>query len=192
MDDDIIVFKKEVLSLAIIEKELYQLYTNLSEKAENLSSKTLFSYIATDSLKHSIILAKIIDEIGGPKARENDCEANIIYSKNLIETLSNDIAKKKRIDQEELSSLIDTLVDFENLLFNEYQKAFHLKYGSFSKYRTDLNIMTLIVGDEERHQKILSAIVTICNKKLSFEHDAPIVRYRNPDSWYVPPRSYRS
>jgi rubrerythrin len=197
MSDYILVFERQVLSLALVEKELYQLYTTLSEKVEDLSAKTLFSYIATDSLKHSTILSAIIDEVDGSKARELDCEMNIIYNKELIKTLSKDIAKKERISREELISLIDTLAGFENLLFNEYKKAFHLEYRGFSKNEpdkndeTDLNILTLIVGDEERHQRILSAIVTLCDKKLSFKQDAPIVKYHNPDSWYVPPRKHR-
>ena len=197
MSDGILVFERQVLSLAIVEKELYQLYTNLSEKVEDLSAKTLFSYIATDSLKHSTILAAIIDEVDGSKAQELDCEMNIIYTTDVIKTLSRDIAKNERISREELISLIDTLVGFENLLFNEYKKAFRLEYRGFSKSEldkndeTDLNIFTLIVGDEERHQRILSTIVTLCDKKLSFKHDAPIVKYHNPDSWYVPPRKHR-
>jgi hypothetical protein len=197
MGDEIIIFERQVLSLALVEKELYRLYTNLSGKVEDLSAKILFSYIATDSLKHSIILSAIIDEVGGSKARELDCEVNILYNKELIKTLSKDVANSQRISREELISLIDTLAGFENLLFNEYKKAFHLEYRGFSKYEpdkngeTDLNILTLIVGDEERHQRILSAIITLCDRKLSFKHDVPTVKYQNPDSWYVPPRKGR-
>jgi rubrerythrin len=198
MNGEIMVFERQILSLALIEKELYQLYTNLSEKVEDLAAKTLFSYIATDSLKHSNILVTIIDEVNGSKAREQDCDENIIYTKELIETLSNDVAKSERINLEELISLIDTLVGFENLLVNEYKKAFHLEYTGFAEHEPDkdqeidLNIFTLIVGDEERHQRILLAITTLCDRKLSFKHDAPIVKYQNPDSWYVPPRGRRS
>jgi hypothetical protein len=198
MNVEIMVFERQILSLALIEKELYQLYTNLSEKVEDLAAKTLFSYIATDSLKHSNILVTIIDEVNGSKAREQDCDENIIYTKELIETLSNDVAKSERINLEELISLIDTLVGFENLLVNEYKKAFHLEYTGFTECELDknheinLNIFTLIVGDEERHQRILLAITTLCDRKLSFKQDAPIVKYQNPDSWYVPPRGRRS
>ncbi len=197
MSDGILIFERQVLSLALVEKELYQLYTKLSEKVEDISAKALFSYIATDSLKHSTILATIIDEVDGTKARELDCEMNILYNKDLIRTLSKDIAKNVRISREELISLIDTLTSFENLLFNEYKKAFRLEYRGFNEYEPDkndereLNILTLIVGDEERHQRILSAIVSLCDKKLSFKHDAPIVKYHSPDSWYVPPRKHR-
>jgi len=198
MNGEIMVLERQILSLALIEKELYQLYTNLSEKVEDLAAKTLFSYIATDSLKHSNILVTIIDEVNGSKAREQDCDENIIYTKELIKTLSNDVAKSEIISLEELISLIDTLVGFENLLVNEYKKAFHLEYTGFAEHELDkdqeidLNIFTLIVGDEERHQRILLAITTLCDRKLSFKRDAPIVKYQNPDSWYVPPRGRRS
>ena len=81
MNIEIMVFERQILSLALIEKELYQLYTNLSEKVEDVAVKTLFSYIATDSLKHSNILVTIIEEVDGSKAQEQDCDADIIYNK---------------------------------------------------------------------------------------------------------------
>jgi len=190
----IIVFERQVLSLAILEKELYQLYTNIAQKVEDVSARALFSYIATDSLKHSTILATIIDEVNGTKASEQDCDPNIRHNKAVIKTLSQDIAKFRSIDREDLISLLESLAGFEVMLLNEYKKAFHLEYVKDPEYtpksddETELNIFTLIVEDEERHQKILSTIVKNCDRKLSFKHDAPIVKYQNPDSWYVPPR----
>ncbi|PVX25565.1 MAG: hypothetical protein CW716_07775 [Candidatus Bathyarchaeum sp.] len=198
MSSNIIVFERQVLSLAIIEKELFQLYTEIAQKAEDVSAKTLLSYIATDSLKHSTILAAIFDEVNGSKAKESDCDVNIRYNKQLIETLTKDISKTETISQEELISLIDTLCNFEELLYNEYKKSFHLEYTQVTTgYKSqkdeepELNIFNLIVGDEERHQKILMSLVILCDRKLSFKQDAPVVKYQSPDSWYVPPRGRR-
>jgi rubrerythrin len=194
MSSGIIFFERQVLSLALLEKELYQLYSSLSEKVEDISAKMLFSYIASDSLKHSTILVAIIEEVNGSKAREQDCDENIMYNRKVIKTLSNDLAKSERVSRDELISLIDTLVGFETLLFTEYKKAFHLEYSGFAEYgrdkghEADLNIFNLIVDDEERHQRILLAITDLCDKKLSFRNDAPVVKYQSPDSWYVPPR----
>jgi rubrerythrin len=188
------VFERQVLSLAILEKELYQLYTNIAQKVEDVSARTLFSYIATDSLKHSTILATIIDEVNGTKANEQDCDPNIRHNKAVIKTLAKDIAKYSPIDREDLILLLEMLAGFEVMLLSEYRKAFHLEYAKDPEYKstkdseTELNIFTLIVEDEERHQKILSKIVNICDKQLTFKHDAPIVKYQTPDSWYVPPR----
>lgn len=197
MSSEIIFFERQLLSLALIEKELYQLYTNLSEKTDDLASKALFSYIATDSLKHSTILVTISEEVGGSKAQEQDCDENVIYNKQLIVTLSKDIAKSGRISNEEIISLIETLANFETFLFNEYSKAFQLEYTSFKKQDPDknndtsVNIFNLIVDDEERHQRILATITNQCDKKSFFKNNAPIVKYQNPDSWYVPPRKQK-
>ena len=197
MSSEFVLFESQVLSLALIEKELYQLYTNLSEKVEDVSAKTLLSYIATDSLKHSTILATIIDEVGGSKAQESNCAVNIMYNKELIESLTKKVSKSKNVSRQGLISLIDTLSGFEDLLHNEYRRAFRLKFNLYADYglrkdeEKELNIFNLIVDDEERHQKILLSLARLCDKKLSFKSDSPIVKYQRPDSWYVPPKGHR-
>jgi rubrerythrin len=193
------VFERQVLSLALVEKELFELYTNLLKRIEDVTPKTLLSYIATDSLKHSTILAAIIEEVDGSKAKESDCDVTILYNKGLIRTLSKDIAVRPVISNDELISLIGTLAGFENLLFTEYKKAFHLEFSGVKKYGSNqskeedenLNIFTLIVDDEERHQRILGEMAVLCDRKLSFKRNAPVVKYQSPDSWYVPPQGHR-
>lgn len=193
LSDGIVIIERQILSLGLIERELYQLYTNLSEKVEDLAAKSLFAYIATDSLKHSTILVKIIQEAGGSSIREQDCEENIRYNIELITTVSTDVSKRQIIEHEELKSLIDTLVGFESLLYNEYSKTFHLETTQFMKdeknknNESDLSIFSLIVNDEDLHKRILLSIVSLCYKKLDLKNNAPIFKYQNPDSWYMPP-----
>jgi len=194
LSDGIVFMERQILSLGLIERELYQLYSNLSEKVEDLAVKSLFAYIATDSLKHSTILVTIIEEAGGSRVREQDCDENIRYNLELIATLSKDVSKKQIIDREELISLIDTLAGFESLLYDEYSKAFHLETTQFMKderkksHESDLDIFSLIVNDEDLHKRILLSIVSLCDKKLDFKNNAPIFKYQNPDSWSVPPK----
>jgi len=194
LNDRIVFMERQILSLGLIEKELYQLYTNLSEKVEDLAVKSMFSYIATDSLKHSTVLVTIIEEAGGSRVKEHDCNENIRYNITLITSLSKDVSKKQLINREELIPLIDTLIGFESLLFDEYSKAFSLETTRFIKDKrtkpieSDLNIFSLIVADEDLHKRILSSIVRLCDRKLDFKNNAPIIKYQNPDSWYVPPR----
>ena len=194
LSDEIVFIERQILSVGLIEQGLYQLYTNLSEKVEDLAAKSLFSYIATDSLKHSTILVKIIEASGGSRLREQDCEENIRYNLDLITTLSRDVSRKSIIDREELISLIDTLAEFEILLYDEYSKAFHVETTRFMENErpksneSDLDIFSLIVNDEDLHRRILLSIVSICDKKMDFKNNAPIVKYQNPDSWYVPPK----
>ena len=198
MSNETMFFERQTLSLTLIEKELYRLYTNLSEKVEDMAAQTMLSYIATDSLKHFKILAKIIEEVDGFRAREQDCTENIRYAKKVIKALVKKAERSKRIDRNGFIALIDTLIGFEELLYSEYKKAFHLEYTWFSERElekdseVDLNIFDLIVGDEDRHKKILLSLVRFCDRKLSFNKNAPVVKYKSPDSWYVPPRGRRS
>ena len=197
MNSGPLVFERQVLSLALMEKELYELYTNVSAKVEDLSAKALFAYIATDSLKHSTILASIIDAVDGSRVKERDCDQNILHHKKLIKSISKDLARAQYVDRDGLLALLESLAGFENLLLSEYKRAFHLdlavapKYGLSKDAEPDLNIFTLIVGDEERHQHILAKVTELCDRELSFKSNAPVVKYQSPDSWYVPPRRGR-
>ena len=189
LSDGIVLIERQILSLGLIERELYKLYSSLSEKVEDLAAKSLFAYIATDSLKHSTILVTIIEESGGSRVREQDCDENIRYNIELITTLSTDVSKKQIIDREELISLIDTLAGFESLLYDEYSKAFRLETTQFRKdegnksHESDLDIFSLIINDEDLHKRILMSIVSLCDKKLDFKNNAPIFKYQNPDRW---------
>ena len=187
--------ERQMVSLGLMERELFELYNKLSERVEDLSAKTLFTYIASDSLKHSTVLVKIIEEAGGSKLKEQDCDENIRYHIDLIKALSTDILRTKKVGREELLSIIDTLAGFETLLFDEYAKAFHVDTTKLTeededpdKNESDLSIFSLIVKDEDLHKQILLSLVNICDKKLDFKDNTPVVKYQRPDSWYVPPR----
>ena len=187
--------ERQMVSLGLMEKELYQLYINLSSKVEELPAKTLFAYIASDSLKHSTVLVKILEEAGGSKLKEQDCDENIRYHIDLVKSLSSDISRTKTVGREELLSIIDTLANFETLLFDEYAKAFRVDTTELTEENEDpdkneqeLSVFSLIVKDEDLHKQILLSLVNMCDKKLDFKDNTPIVKYQRPDSWYVPPR----
>jgi len=187
--------ERQMVSIGLMEKELYQLYTNLSSKVEELPAKTLFVYIASDSLKHSTVLVKILEEAGGSKLKEQDCDENLRYHIDLVKSLSSDISRTKTVGREELLSIIDTLANFETLLFDEYAKAFRVDTTELTEENEDpdkneqeLSVFSLIVKDEDLHKKILLSLVNMCDKKLDFKNNTPIVKYQRPDSWYMPPR----
>lgn len=183
------VIEKKIPEFILLEQELHKLYNTLSEKVEDVAIKTLFTYIAADSLKHSTILTRIFKEFGGSKAKEKDLDINVNYRRNRIITLSKEVSKSRKIDYEELSFLTDMLIGFENFLLSEYSKAFQVRESRFQAYtrnaknQQEMDILSLIVGDEERHHEILIWIVSSGDKKLNFKNDAPIPLYQNPDAW---------
>lgn len=183
------IIERKIPGFILLEQELHKLYNNLSEKVEDVAIKALFTYVAADSLKHSLILTRIVKEFGGSKAKEKDFDMNIKYSKNIIDTLLKNVSKSRKIDNEELLALGDTLIGFESLLLDEYSKAFRVRESRFpnhwrnSKNQQEMDILSLIVGDEERHQEILLWIMSSEDKKLNFKSDVPIPLYQNPDAW---------
>jgi hypothetical protein len=140
-----------------------------------------------------MVLASIIEEAGGSNIREQDCNESIRYNIELIESLTEDVSVRSTIFREDLITLIGTLAGFETLLYDEYTKAFRLQTSRFGidaeqSLESEVDIFSLIVEDENRHQRILSDIVNICDKKLDFPNKAPKVKYQTPDAWYNPPR----
>ena len=191
LTDEISFFERQTLSLVQLEKELYQLYSRLSKKVDDLAAKTLFSYLANDSLKHSRILGIMIDEVNISKIREQDCNQTMLYTKQVLRSHTNDLKKRGNISLDELEPLIDAFLGIENLLFTEYKKAFHMQYSNLTRQEkndAEINIFSLIVDDEDRHQKILSTILALNDIKLSCKENSPVVKYQNPDSWYTAPR----
>jgi len=191
LTDQVSFFESQTLSLLQLEKELYRLYSRLSKKVDDLAAKTLFSYLANDSLKHSRILGIMINEVNLSKVREQDCEQNMLYTKRLLRSHTDDLKKRGSISLDELEPMMDAFLGIENLLFTEYKKAFHLQYTRLAgqeKNDADINIFNLIVDDEDRHQKILSAILALKENKMSYKQNSPVVKYQNPDSWYTAPR----
>ena len=126
MKGEIMVFERQVFSLALIEKELHRLYSLLFKKVDDLAVKTLFSYISTDSLKHSKILATIFEEVNDSKIREKHCAQNIIHTKKLIKKLVSELNKFETISLEKLKTLIETLVSFENNAKSPEDRAYFL------------------------------------------------------------------
>ena len=82
--EGIAFIEKQIVSLSLMEKELYQLYSNLAEKVEDLTAKSLFAYMATDSLKHSTVFVTIIEEAGGSNLKEHECDEQIRYNIDLV------------------------------------------------------------------------------------------------------------
>ena len=93
------------------------------------------------------------------------------------------------LDDEELTALSDTLIGFESYLYNEYSKAFRVRepriatHWRNSRTQQEMDILSLIVNDEEKHQEIILWIVNSGDKSLHFKNDAPIPLYQNPDAW---------
>jgi len=56
-----------------LEEKVFSLYRGLSEKTQNQLAKSSLIYIAYDSLKHSVIMRGIAENISQSKPKSGDC-----------------------------------------------------------------------------------------------------------------------
>jgi rubrerythrin len=179
---------------SILEEKTSLLYGNLAKKARWPLVKALLLQIAYDSGKHSAILQGIGKSIGKPKAKAKNCEGKLGETWEAILVLSQKVARKKRIPNEELPSFVGKLERLESTMGKEYYMLVQLKTLQFMTkeirelYDVDLedlrDIFEEMIKDEERHAELLGTIRRILGPHEQKKNEnAPLVRYQNPDSW---------
>lgn len=176
-----------------LEERVFSLYRNLSDRVQNPVVKSLFLYIAYDSLKHSQIMRGIAETISNTRPKTGDCEKKLKPVWEKIVTFSQEVSKRLKISDRELSSMAQELAGFENSLSEEYFVLVQLKTLQYMTkevaqfYKVDLDslrsIFELITKDEENHREILASIKELFIPKESAKNNTPIVRYQHPNAW---------
>ena len=195
------VDSKEVVNslycLYLLESEVFGLYKSLSQKVDDPLVKSLFTYIAYDSLKHSIILKGISGNIGESEPKFVECKKKLATIWEDITSLSKQIANRERLDDQIISLTINNLVNFESSFSEEYLIIVQLKTYQFMAeeiyklYDVNLenmkDVFELIIKDEENHKEILFTIKDLLSPKEEIvETHTPKVKYQRPDAWYTP------
>lgn len=183
---------------SILEDRTSVLYSSLAEKTRLPLVKALLLHIAYDSGKHSAILEGIAKSIGVWKTKtDKDCERRFGESWRTIRDLSEDLAQRKRIPNEDLPSFVKKLERLESTSGEEYHMLVQLKTLQFMTkeirelYNVDLedlkDIFEEMIKDEERHTELLATIIKIFTlPEQKSTENAPVVKYQNPDSWVSP------
>jgi rubrerythrin len=176
-----------------LEEKVFALYRTLSDKVQNPIVKSLFLYIAYDSLKHSMTMRGIAETISESKPKPEDCARKINQVWRKIASLSTDISNSEKIGDHELSPLASELAGFENLLCEEYFVLVQVKTLEYmtkeiaQMYKVDLdglkNIFELIIKDEENHRGILNSIEELFVAEQIMKDNTPVVKYQHPEAW---------
>jgi rubrerythrin len=182
--------------LSSLESNTGLLYSNIANKVEMPFVKSLFQEIAIDSQKHAVILKGISESIAQPKGTMKDCGKKIGDSWKIMAKIQERIAKKTKIQQEDLQWLSEELSFFESIMGEEYYIFVQLKTLQVlvkeinKQYNIDLgqtkNLFTKIIEDEDHHRELLETIKGLVTKKETETDNSPVVRYMNPDSWSRP------
>ncbi|UCG44809.1 MAG: hypothetical protein JSV58_05290 [Candidatus Bathyarchaeota archaeon] len=182
---------KQIRCISSLEERVFRLYKSFSEKLRYPHLKALALYIAYDSLKHSMILAGVSENIAESKVTNKDCERNLGETWQVVLDFHQEISKADDINKKELSSFANRLSDLESSLGEEYNTLAQLRTFQFmtkeiSKvYGVDMTVLKdifdLIIRDEENHKEILGLI---SDSSIEIEHSDDLVRFREPVPWY--------
>lgn len=179
---------------SFLEDKTSLLYGSLAQKATSPLVKALLLNIAYDSGKHSAIMQGIVKSIGKPKVKTKDCENRLGESWRTIRDLSEDVAREKKMSNEDLPFYMRKLERLESTVGEEYYMLVQVKTLQFMTkeirelYDVDLedlkDIFEGIIRDEERHTELLGTIMKILGPSEEKKtENTPLVRYQNPDSW---------
>jgi rubrerythrin len=176
-----------------LEERVFSLYRNLSDRVQNQVVKSLFLYIAYDSLKHSQIMRAIAETVSNARPKNGDCEKKLKPVWEKIVTFSQEVSKRLKVSDQELSSMTRELAGFENSLSEGYSVLVQLKTLQYMTkevaqfYNVDLSslrsIFELIIKDVENHREILASIEELFTPEESARDNTPIVRYQHPNAW---------
>jgi rubrerythrin len=175
-----------------LEERTFSLYRTIASKTQNLVARSSLYYIAYDSLKHSVIMKEIAENISPARPKPEDCEKKLKQVWHKISDLSEEMAETQKINDSDLPELMKTLAGFENSLSEEYFVLVELKTFAFMSkeisqtYNVDLEslkyVFELIAKDEENHREILTSLEEVFKKEPQ-KDNTPIVRYQHPNAW---------
>lgn len=116
-------------SVQAFSKKKWQRHTKASKKEPKTPPiKPLLLFISYDSLKHSRILRALSELIAETTVTADECEAMLgkAWRRSVFQAQKETI-KKEKIEDSELASLIDKMINFESFVGEEYLTTLHLK-----------------------------------------------------------------
>jgi rubrerythrin len=182
--------------LSSLETSTADLYKEIADKTDMPLVKSLFMQISIDSQKHSVILEGVSQSIAPTKGDKKVCEQKMGKSFEFVNKAQKEITKIKKIDEKNLSWLVEKLSFFESVMGEDYYMftQLHSLQILVKKINEDYNIdltstkhlFTKIIQDEDHHRELLEIIRGLVVKKEVENDNSPVVRYQNPDSWSRP------
>jgi len=179
-------------ALGALEDKSFELYRNLSKMVKNPRTSALLLYVASDSLKHAMLM-KTIGGASMLDLNDKKCEEVIGDTWKRLQDISKEISKVKTLENfaEKLPPIIDNLMRVYAFTLIQFKTLQLMAEPISNLYGIDLKdireILELTIMDEEKDTQILSELKALYSKKVeSEESKSPNVIYQNPDRWYQP------
>lgn len=176
-------------ALGTLEDKSFELYRTLSKMVRNPRISALLLYIASDSLKHAMLIKTIGGDLSTLDLNDKECEKVIGDGWKTLQNISKEIYKVKTLDQEKLPPIIDNLMRVYAFTLIQFKTLQFMAETISNLYGIDLKdikgILELTVIDEENDTQILSELKALSSKKVESENpNSPNLRYQNPDRWH--------
>lgn len=160
--------------LSMVENDVSLTYEALAGKVESPLIKSLLSYIAIDSKKHSVTLKGVSESIAKTETKPEDCEKTLGEIWQVTADFHKEISGIKKISDDELPELSERLSVLEGLFGEEYHVFVQLKTLTLiakeagQLYGVNVEqlkrVFSTIIEDEERHRELLDTIKKIISK----------------------------
>lgn len=186
----------EYLSYCIVlEEQMFSLYNIVAKKMCSPELSNIIVALAYDSLKHSKTMEELLKPAAKVSVDLNECEGTLVKAWNEIRNCLSGLSEIEFIRHEILPDFLKSLTNIEDTMseiYSNFIKSKLVDNFAFSNLvpATKENvtfIMNFMIEDNIKHRAMLIEAVYFFNKNKCKDeiNTAPVVRYRNPDSWII-------
>jgi len=188
MNKDEKAVAKFLFCLGMLEGRTFQLYGRISEKVRWPRVKFSLLYMAYDCLKHFVILDELSKNFSRSQVKTEDYRRVLGDVWKTVTSLSKEILKMERIEEEEFLSLSDKLISIYAVAHVELKTLRFMTEEISEAYNVDMenvkDILELLISDEEIDTQVLLALKDRLAGNLTVADNTPAVKYTTPDKWY--------
>lgn len=178
-----------------LELEAFNLYETFSKKINQPENCFILGF-GYDSLKCAKIIQGILDYLDVPETEKTNPRKNFLELTSSVSAFTKKVSKINSVDNEVASEILKELVTLEDQLteaYSEYVESNSIKIMSdeFSKlqvnYEKFKKLFETFAEQKQKHKEMIIEITCYFDSRETerLRHAAPVVKYRNPDSWVL-------
>jgi len=178
-----------------LELEAFNLYETFSKKINQPENCFILGF-GYDSLKCAKIIQGILDYIDMPETEKTNPRKNFLELTSSVSAFTKKVSKINNVDNEVASEILKELVTLEDQLteaYTEYVESNSIKIISdeFSKLQVNFEkfkkLFETFTEQKQKHKETIIEITCYFETRETerLRHAAPVVKYRNPDSWVL-------
>lgn len=185
---------KYLYGCVTLEQEVNLLYVMATKKLPYSQLRAITTALSFDSQKHAAVIKELLKPALNVDINPDELSKEFKKSSVEIGKLLNALTEEDDIDDEQISDLLKTLTNIEDLLHDLYAKFIESKlaedYSNSLPEESGLTcenlkyILHVLKLDNLKHREMLIESLYFQSKNAQKNKDTtPLVRYQNPDAW---------